>query len=205
MYPLHLRGSTPSLKPNYFTLRRRLHRDQLCCWYAHAIRTYLNDHRACFLSLTTLDSMWPRKIVLRSTWRPCKWTHARSPAPMKTSLWNSTTEEPSIGLVRFIARLKKSVLYGGPTESDIQGGTAIEGSDVFLVGDQTRSKCSTLRLFSVSNTYPPSVYSSKQFIDDQVHGVRGTNIGTFVFLLRNITTTDPLPQSCVDGYPWHGL
>lgn len=34
------------------------------------------------------------------------------------------------------------------------------------------------RLFPSFKTHPPSVYSSKQFIDDQVHGAWGSGIGT---------------------------
>lgn len=48
----------------------------------------------------------------------------------------------------------------------MEGGTAIEGSDVFLVNGQTRSK----------------FYSSRQHIDDQVHGVTGSNIGAFMII-----------------------
>lgn len=62
----------------------------------------------------------------------------------RRSLCNSTTEEPSIGLLRFIARLSKRVLPNGPTSSEVEGGSAIEGSDVFLVNGQTRSKCQSL-------------------------------------------------------------
>ncbi|KAL1706610.1 polysaccharide lyase family 4 protein [Schizophyllum commune] len=45
-------------------------------------------------------------------------------------------------------------------------GTAIEGSDVFTVNGQTRSK----------------FYSSRQFIDDQVHGVTGSGIGAYMIV-----------------------
>ncbi|EPS26448.1 putative rhamnogalacturonan lyase [Penicillium oxalicum 114-2] len=72
-----------------------------------------------------------------------------------------TTAEPSIGELRYIARLNANVL---PNEepfgvaSNIAGGTAIEGSDVFKVGSQTRSK----------------FYSSERFIDDHRHCVSGS-------------------------------
>jgi rhamnogalacturonan endolyase len=52
-----------------------------------------------------------------------------------------TTAEPSVGELRFIARLKSSAVPNGISYSNIQGGTAIEGSDVFTVNGQTRSKC----------------------------------------------------------------
>ncbi|KAJ5378011.1 uncharacterized protein N7496_005420 [Penicillium cataractarum] len=67
-----------------------------------------------------------------------------------------TTAEPSVGELRYIARLNADLLpneepFG--TVSNIDGGTAIEGSDVYLVGSETRSK----------------FYSSERFIDDQRH------------------------------------
>jgi rhamnogalacturonan endolyase len=71
------------------------------------------------------------------------------------------TAEPSIGELRFIARLKKSVMTTGVTASQIDGGDVIEGSDVFLVDGQTRSK----------------FYSSVRFIEDSVHCVKGSGIG----------------------------
>ncbi|VUC36053.1 unnamed protein product [Clonostachys rosea] len=68
-----------------------------------------------------------------------------------------TTSEPAIGELRFIARLNPSVL---PDEfpfgdvSNTASGTAIEGSDVYLINGQTRSK----------------FYSSQRFIDNGVYG-----------------------------------
>lgn len=78
----------------------------------------------------------------------------------------STTAEPDVGELRFIARLARSSLSSGYAVSDIQGGTAIEGSDVFDVDGETRSK----------------FYSSLQFIDDQVHGVTGSGIGAYMII-----------------------
>ncbi|KAJ3565880.1 hypothetical protein NP233_g7360 [Leucocoprinus birnbaumii] len=75
-----------------------------------------------------------------------------------------TTAEPSVGELRFIARLARSTVPNGPTAADINGGTAIEGSDVFMVNGQTRSK----------------FYSSRQFIDDAVKGVTGSGIGIYM-------------------------
>lgn len=48
--------------------------------------------------------------------------------------------EPSVGELRFIARLSKSTLPNGPVASEMNNGQAIEGSDVYLVDGQTRSK-----------------------------------------------------------------
>ncbi|KAK0446084.1 Rhamnogalacturonase B, N-terminal-domain-containing protein [Desarmillaria tabescens] len=77
-----------------------------------------------------------------------------------------TTAEPSVGELRFIARLSQSTLPNGYEVSDIVGGTAIEGSDVYLVGSETRSK----------------FYSSRQFIDDQIHGVSGSSIAAWMII-----------------------
>jgi len=48
----------------------------------------------------------------------------------------------------------------------VNGGTAIEGSDVFSVNGQTRSK----------------FYSSRQFIDDAIHSVSGSGISVFMIV-----------------------
>ncbi|SJL12842.1 related to Rhamnogalacturonate lyase A [Armillaria ostoyae] len=78
----------------------------------------------------------------------------------------STTAEPSVGELRFIARLSQTTIPNGYDVSDIVGGTAIEGSDVYLVGSETRSK----------------FYSSRQFIDDQIHGVSGSSIAAWMII-----------------------
>jgi len=66
------------------------------------------------------------------------------------------SQEPDVGELRFIARLLKTSLPNGIPQSDIQGGSAIEGSDVFLVNGQTRSKFYS----SVSDLLPLSMFSS---------------------------------------------
>ncbi|EKM79383.1 hypothetical protein AGABI1DRAFT_120786 [Agaricus bisporus var. burnettii JB137-S8] len=76
------------------------------------------------------------------------------------------SQEPSVGELRFIARLSKSALPRGIAEAEIEGGSAIEGSDVFRVNGQTRSK----------------FYSSVRFIEDQVHGVTGSGVGAFMII-----------------------
>lgn len=69
------------------------------------------------------------------------------------------TAEPSVGELRFIARLLPSVLPNeqpfGSVSTTSGSSSAIEGSDVYLVNGQTRSK----------------FYSSERFIDDKVHCV----------------------------------
>ncbi|KAG8697560.1 hypothetical protein FRC11_014996 [Ceratobasidium sp. 423] len=78
------------------------------------------------------------------------------------------TAEPSVGELRFIARLDADKLTG-PTQSNARGGTAIEGSDVFEVDGQTRSK----------------FYSSVRFIEDQVHGVTSSGVGVYMVIPGN--------------------
>ncbi|OQE80969.1 hypothetical protein PENNAL_c0042G04682 [Penicillium nalgiovense] len=71
-----------------------------------------------------------------------------------------TTEEPSIGELRYIARLNADLLPNEEPFGDVSttaGGTVIEGSDVFLVDGETRSK----------------FYSSQRFIDDNIHCISG--------------------------------
>ncbi|KAF7550256.1 hypothetical protein G7046_g8072 [Stylonectria norvegica] len=68
----------------------------------------------------------------------------------------NTKSEPAIGELRYIARLDRSKLpdeYPFGEVSNTSGGSAIEGSDVFLVSGQTRSK----------------FYSSQRFIDNDVY------------------------------------
>ena len=85
----------------------------------------------------------------------------------ESSIYMATyiTAEPDIGELRFIARLKPDVLpyeYPYGDVSTTADGTAIEGSDVFLVDGETRSK----------------FYSSTRFIDENVHCVWGDTVDT---------------------------
>lgn len=65
-----------------------------------------------------------------------------------------TTAEPDIGELRFIARLNPTTLPSeypfGVVSTTAGSSSAVEGSDVFIVSGQTRSK----------------FYSSERFIDD---------------------------------------
>ncbi|KFY69374.1 hypothetical protein V496_00309 [Pseudogymnoascus sp. VKM F-4515 (FW-2607)] len=74
----------------------------------------------------------------------------------------NTNSQPAIGELRYIARLDSAKLpleYPFGTPSTTVGGTAIEGSDVYLVNGETRSK----------------FYSSERFIDDKVHCVTASD------------------------------
>ncbi|CUA67917.1 rhamnogalacturonase B [Rhizoctonia solani] len=100
------------------------------------------------------------------------------------------TAEPSIGELRFIARLQSSVFVTSPASSNPRSasnllvpnrwlidrhtsGSAIEGSDVFLVSGQTRS----------------NFYSSVRFIEDQVHGISGSGVGAYMVVPGNAYET----------------
>lgn len=65
-----------------------------------------------------------------------------------------TTAEPDIGELRFIARLNSAILPQefpfGVVSTTVGSSSTVEGSDVFVVNGQTRSK----------------FYSSERFIDD---------------------------------------
>ncbi|KAF4122218.1 rhamnogalacturonan endolyase [Geosmithia morbida] len=75
-----------------------------------------------------------------------------------------STEEPSIGELRFIARLKSSVLpYESPfgnVSTTANSQSTVEGSDVFVVDGETRSK----------------FYSSERYIDKGTHCVWGDSV-----------------------------
>lgn len=73
---------------------------------------------------------------------------------------------PRPGEMRFIARLSSKVLNKGNVErpGDDAAGNAIESKDIFIQSDgRTTSK----------------YYSGVRFIDDAVHGSRGTDIGAY--------------------------
>jgi rhamnogalacturonan endolyase len=73
------------------------------------------------------------------------------------------TAEPSIGELRWIGRFNPSPLPNDDVNqaSDTGGSSStVEGSDVFVVNGQTRSK----------------FYSSQRFIDDKVHCLSGTDM-----------------------------
>ncbi|KAH8652685.1 putative Rhamnogalacturonase B [Tricladium varicosporioides] len=74
-----------------------------------------------------------------------------------------TTAEPSIGELRWVGRLNSALLPNDDVSqaSDVSGATStVEGSDVFVVDGQTRSK----------------FYSSQRFIDDKVHCLTGSTM-----------------------------
>jgi rhamnogalacturonan endolyase len=74
-----------------------------------------------------------------------------------------TSAEPSIGELRWILRAKPDVLPNddvGGASITFPSTSTVEGSDVFVVGGQTRSK----------------FYSSQRFIDDKVHCLSGDDI-----------------------------
>lgn len=68
------------------------------------------------------------------------------------------------GEVRWIQSLNRAVLPNISVYSDTLGGTAIESTDIFLVGTQTRSK----------------YYGNRQAMDLTVRGVTGSGVGVFM-------------------------
>ncbi|KAJ7652444.1 polysaccharide lyase family 4 protein [Mycena polygramma] len=74
-----------------------------------------------------------------------------------TSTLTYTTAEPSVGELRFIARLAHSALPNGIPQSSIVGGR------------------------------PAMFYSGVQFINGQVHGVTGSGVGTYFLIIRILT------------------
>lgn len=85
------------------------------------------------------------------------------------------TAEPAVGELRWIGRFISSVLPNDDVSnaSNTAGGSEVEGSDVYLVNGQTRSK----------------FYSSQRFIDDQVHCLSGTDIKACMLMPRNAYET----------------
>lgn len=121
--------------------------------------------RASYFVVTTLRNTKTRQFI----WQPsnCLILTSSWSSPYWLAIFpSSTTAEPSVGELRYIARLARSTVPNGPIASDVNGGTAIEGSDVFSVNGQTRSK----------------FYSSRQFIDDAIHSVSGSGISVFMIV-----------------------
>lgn len=80
-----------------------------------------------------------------------------------------TVSEPTVGELRYIFRLTGlTKAYPNGDASDINGGTAIEASDVYTVGSETRSK----------------FYSSERFIDDRVYCATDSGASTHACWVR---------------------
>lgn len=74
---------------------------------------------------------------------------------------------PEVGELRFIARLNVFILPNATNPPDANVGTAIEGSDVFLLPDGTTSS---------------KFYSARRMLDDRVHGVVGNGVGAYMIM-----------------------
>lgn len=123
------------------------------------------------VSMNSSNFLYVAIMSLGTTTLRFIWQHSKSHAPPDPysspfSLPESITAEPSIGELRFIARLRRAAVPNGYVSADVNGGSAIEGSDVFNINSQTRSK----------------FYSSRQFIDDQIHGVTGNGVGVWMII-----------------------
>jgi rhamnogalacturonan endolyase len=68
------------------------------------------------------------------------------------------------GELRWISRLNSSVITTVLTPAEINGGTAIESTDIYLLDGQTRSK----------------YYSNRQAMDLTVRGITGSGIGVYM-------------------------
>jgi rhamnogalacturonan endolyase len=68
------------------------------------------------------------------------------------------------GELRWISRLNPSVITTVLTPAEVNGGTAIESTDIYLLDGQTRSK----------------YYSNRQAMDLTVRGVTGSGIGVYM-------------------------
>jgi rhamnogalacturonan endolyase len=68
------------------------------------------------------------------------------------------------GELRWISRLNSSVITAVLTPAQINGGTAIESTDIYLLDGQTRSK----------------YYSNRQAMDLTVRGITGSGIGVYM-------------------------
>ncbi|KAL4997967.1 galactose mutarotase-like domain-containing protein [Aspergillus recurvatus] len=82
----------------------------------------------------------------------------------------NSLSQPAVGELRYIARLVNlPEAYKEGEVSDVRDGEAIEGSDVFLVDGETRSK----------------FYSSQRFIDDSVYCAYSTDGGVHACFLSD--------------------
>ncbi|KAJ6261521.1 rhamnogalacturonate lyase [Drechslerella dactyloides] len=108
------------------------------------------------------------KITIQSSGNPVTQYIVSKSGDNTMYLATYITGEVDPGELRWLARLKKSLVPTGPHNpaSNVEGGSAIEGSDVYLVGGQTRSK----------------FYSSDRFIEDNVHGVTGSGVGIWMII-----------------------
>src|SRR5690242_3619027 len=93
-----------------------------------------------------------------------------------------TTAQPGINELRFIGRLNPTTLPSeypfGVVSTTAGSSSAVEGSDVFVVGGQTRSK----------------FYSSERFIDDT--RVSSYRLEGFIPLLTYISNASIVEKTC---------
>jgi rhamnogalacturonan endolyase len=121
---------------------------------------YTNKLPGKYAKITCVTSTLTHYIVIKS-------------ADPTIYMATSTTAEPSIGELRFIARLQSSKLpleYPFGSVSTTAGSSStVEGSDVYVVNGQTRSK----------------FYSSERFIDDYTHCVYRDSDSVHACMLLN--------------------
>jgi rhamnogalacturonan endolyase len=82
----------------------------------------------------------------------------------QNNIYMATFVASGAGELRWIQYLNRSILTSINTPSDVNGGTAIESTDIDLVNGQTRSK----------------YYSNRQAMNLTVRGVTGSGIGVYM-------------------------
>ena len=119
----------------------------------------------CTVSATTIGGNTIKITVTDPTGTLTHYYMARSGS---SHIYMATyfTQEPAIGLVRFIVRVPNTLLTNGPVPSDIRGNVgAIESADIFGMADlTTRSKH----------------YSNHRLIDWSYTGATGTGVGAWM-------------------------
>jgi rhamnogalacturonan endolyase len=117
-------------------------------------------------SATVSFSLSPSRTTALITITTSTVTHYLSTRRNENTIYMAThiSAEPTVGELRWITRLQSSAFTGAPVNSDIRNGTAIESTDVFSVGGQTRSK----------------YYGNQHAKDLTVRGVTGNGVGVFM-------------------------
>ena len=134
--------------------------------------TELNDpskgsHLSSGLGTATVtSSLSPSGTTALITITTSTVTHYLSTRRNDNTIYMATniTAEPTVGELRWITRLQSGRFTSAPVNSDIRNGAAIESTDVFTVGGQTRSK----------------YYGNQQAKDLTVRGVVGNGVGVFM-------------------------
>jgi rhamnogalacturonan endolyase len=115
---------------------------------------------------TVTSSVSPSGTTALITIATSTLTHYLSTRRNENAIYMAThiTAEPAVGELRWITRLNPSRFNSVPVNADIRNGAAIESTDVFNVGGQTRSK----------------YYGNQLAKDLSIRGVTGNGVGLFM-------------------------